>query len=110
MGIAWVTRIKTKEGHRAQPAKHMLRSNAHQTRSRYLKKRRERRPVLLIDLHYGMQYVRERSWRFDVTFLLFTQGGTKLFFSLHSSGGSRVRCKGLLDHCLVSIATAISFT
>lgn len=71
--------------------------------------------MLLIDLHYGMQYVREpRSWRFDVIFFLFTQGGTSSHFFLSILPGDpvlfHVRCKGLLDHCLVSIATAMPFT
>lgn len=72
--------------------------------------------LLTTDPHYGMQYVREHSWRFDMIFLLYTQGGTSSFFflSLFIHPGdpalSHVRCKGLLDHCLASIAAAMPFT
>ena len=45
-----------------------------------LLKKKKRRPVLLIDLHYGMQYVRERSWRFDVTFCFLLKAELQVIF------------------------------
>ena len=76
---------------------------------------KRRRPVLLTtDPHYGTQYVREYSWRFDIfTLHSDTQGGTSSFFFFHSPGDpvlSHGRCKGLLDHCLASVAAAMPFT
>jgi len=46
--------------------------------------------LLTTDPHYGTQYVRERSWRFDVIFCFTLKAELQVFFSFHSSGGSRV--------------------
>jgi len=114
MGTTWAAIIKTKE-HRAQSAKLSLRSNLQCASNPialfFFLKGDVLSCLLLIRIMVRSTYV---SIRGDLIFLLYTQGGTSSFFFLFIHPGdpvlSHVRCKGLLDHCLASIAAAMPFT